>query len=277
MTKPKGRTGTVILSQPVKKPPRNKGRTLRLPPWQPPPAVTRRVARIPPVAGVLAAFAFLVFGLFSASVLGAVLWPTRLAVAGPNQAQRLSLDVLTPPAAPRLMVEPLSAELRAKGFHECNPHDAVGLGPYAPGRRLTRGRLLVPREGGHTKAFGYDVIVHFHGARAARINLAQTALGVSFVGIDAGDGSGPYERAFESPDAFPSLLASIEAQLKAASGDERAHIRHLGLTAWSAGYGAIREILKAARRQAGRCHRASRRPTRELQARRSQTSQGFIG
>lgn len=254
MTKPKRRVGgTQILRPPALKPTTNKGKTLRLPPWQtasgspasrPGTAPPPRPVRIPPVVGVVGAFAALLAGLFTATVIGALLWPTQVALAEPHQAQRLALDGLMPPEAPRLTPEPLTASLRAKGFHECNPHDAVGLGPYAKGRRLSKGKLLVPKAGGHTQAFGYDVLVHFHGARAARIYLAQTALGVSFAGIDVGDGSGPYETAFSSPKAFEALLASIEKQLKKTSGDERAHIRHLGLTAWSAGYGAIREILK---------------------------------
>ena len=31
-----------------------------------------------------------------------------------------------------LKLEPLTPALRQKGFHECNPHDPLGLGPYAP-------------------------------------------------------------------------------------------------------------------------------------------------
>ncbi len=247
MTKPKRRAGgTLILPQPAPKPPRKAGKTVRLPPWQGSAAPQRPGTErptLPPVTGVLAAFVMLVFGLFMASVIGALLWPPQLAFAEPHQAQRLSFRALIPPTPPRPSIETLDATLRAKGHHECNPRD-VGLGPYAEPRPLSKGRLLIPKEGGHTQAHGYDVLVHFHGARAARIYLAQTALGVSFVGIDAGDGSGPYERAFQNPMAFPALLASVESQLRKASGDERAHIRHLGLTAWSAGYGAIREILK---------------------------------
>ncbi|MCU0690569.1 MAG: hypothetical protein MUF54_04140 [Polyangiaceae bacterium] len=194
--------------------------------------------------GVLGAFSLLALILAVASVAGAVFRPTRIPIAEAHQAQRLSLGVLRRPSVPRLTIEPLDATLRAKGFHECNPHDALGLGPYAPGRPLTSGKLLIPKRGGHTQSHGYDVLVHFHGQRAARIYLTQTALGVAFVGIDVGEGSGPYEKAFQNPGAFPALLASIEAHLQHASGDSNAHIRHLGLTAWSAGYGAIKEILK---------------------------------
>jgi hypothetical protein len=63
------------------------------------------------------------------------------------------------------------------------------------------------------------------------------------VGIDLGNSSGPYERAFEDPQAFTRLLAGITRGLVQESGDPRAHIRHLALSSWSAGYGAVKRIL----------------------------------
>lgn len=148
-------------------------------------------------------------------------------------------------AAPRkLTLEPLTAALRHKGFHECNPHDPLGLGPYRPYRNVSMGQILVPQQGGHTADMGYDVLVHFHGHEPARKILVQVARGVVFVGIDKGLGSGPYADAFKDPDVFPTLRRSITHALQAESGDARAHIRHLALTAWSAGYGAVNEILK---------------------------------
>ena len=145
---------------------------------------------------------------------------------------------------PILTAQPLTPELRHRGYNECYPYDFVGLGPYAPYRKVRVGRIAIPQKGGHTKDFGYDVIVHFHGQNAMRMTLAQVARGVSFVGIDLGIASGPYSDAFQSREAWPALRKSIESALKAQSGDSRAHIRHLGLTAWSAGYGAVNEILK---------------------------------
>jgi hypothetical protein len=76
------------------------------------------------------------------------------------------------------------------------------------------------------------------------MTLAQVAKGVAFVGIDLGIASGAYSDAFATPEAWPNLKRSIESALKAQSGDSRAHIRHVALTAWSAGYGAVNEILK---------------------------------
>lgn len=147
-------------------------------------------------------------------------------------------------APPKLTLEPLTEALRRKGFRECNPHDPLGLGPYRPWKSLSMGQILIPQRGGHSADMGYDVVVHFHGHDAARKVLVQVARGVVFVGIDKGIGSGPYSDAFQNPDVFPTLLRSITHALQAESGDDRAHIRHLALSAWSAGYGAVNEILK---------------------------------
>jgi len=157
---------------------------------------------------------------------------------------RLELPQLLAAQPARLSLAPLTAEQRAKGYHECNPADPVGIGPYKPYRNLCMGRMLVPQKGGQTEDGGYDVVVHFHGYEATRKTLVQVARGVVYVGIDKGLNSGPYERAFASPEAFPTLLGSIEKGLKAESGNPDAHVRHLALTAWSAGYGAVNQILK---------------------------------
>jgi hypothetical protein len=144
----------------------------------------------------------------------------------------------------RLTAAPLGNELRRKGFNECNPYDVLGLGPYSPYRRVYRGRIAIPQKGGHTADFGYDVLVQFHGHTAVMKTLVQVARGISYVGIDLGLGSGPYADAFTAVESWRTLLASITAALQEHAGDERAHIRHLALSAWSAGYGAVNEILK---------------------------------
>lgn len=138
---------------------------------------------------------------------------------------------------------PLTPELMQKGFGPCNPPDPLGLGPYRPYLPLTQGRLAMPQKGGATEDFGYDVLIHFHGSDAIRKTVVQVARGIALVAIDKGNGSGPYEEAFRNPAVFDLLRQSIEGALKRESGDPRAHIRHLGLSAWSAGYGAVLGIL----------------------------------
>lgn len=170
----------------------------------------------------------------------------RLALAervGLPEAQAAPAPAAQAPALPRL-IGPISAELRAKGFNECfmpDPGPGAYL-PYRPGP--VGGRLFFPKEGGHTEDFGYDVIVHFHGAEPVRKTLVQVSDNLVYLGIDLGIASGPYEKAYESPQTFTYLLTGLEKALKAQAGDERAHIRHLGISAWSAGYGAVNAILR---------------------------------
>ncbi len=173
-----------------------------------------------------------------ATALNSVTTYALLEVAAPRIAVARALH------KSKLVAKTLTPELRKRGYNECNPYDFEGLGPYAPYRRLRMGRIAIPQKGGHTKDFGYDVIVHFHGLNAMRMTLTQVARGVAFAGVDLGIASGAYSEPFTSPELWPALKRSIESALKAQSGDERAHIRHLALSAWSAGYGAVNEILK---------------------------------
>ena len=153
---------------------------------------------------------------------------------------------LPPSSSPRVRPElaPLTDELRKKGYNQCNPPDPLGWGPYLPFVRCGMGHIAVPQRGGHTLDYGYDVIVHFHGAPPVRKTLVQVARGVVFVGVDLGIGSGKYSDAFKLRESFPEFRRTIEAALQRRSGQSQAHIRHLALSAWSAGYGAINEILK---------------------------------
>ena len=185
-----------------------------------------------------ASFVALALAGSCATALDSVTTYALLEVAAPKIAVARTLQ------KSKLVAKELTPELRRRGYNECNPYDFEGLGPYAPYRRLRMGRIAIPQKGGHTKDFGYDVIVHFHGLNAMRMTLTQVAHGVVFAGVDLGIASGAYSEPFTSPETWPTLKRSIESALKAQSGDERAHIRHLALSAWSAGYGAVNEILK---------------------------------
>lgn len=166
----------------------------------------------------------------------------------PRPAPVVVLDEVTVSAAPLPPREalPLTAEQRNLGFDECFLPDPVGLGPYAPYRK-TKGllaRIAIPQQGGHTEDLGYDVIVHFHGGDPVRKQFVQVVGGTVFVAVDLGVGSEKYERAFVPPERWPALKAEITRALREHTGDARAHVRHLALSAWSAGYGAVNEILK---------------------------------
>jgi len=200
---------------------------------------------VAPLVAVLGGCGALVVILLVCGVGGAYLARRHWATPTPSaQAQVVpTVDPVAVQYAPG-RVEPLSEALRRKGFNECNPHDPIGYGPYLPYHRMRMGRILVPQKGGHTADMGYDVMVHFHGYEPVRKVLVQTAHGIVYVGMDFGVGSGKYSKPFQNKDVFPRLRGYIEKALKKQSGDDRAHIRHLALSAWSAGYGAINQILK---------------------------------
>ncbi len=126
----------------------------------------------------------------------------------------------------------------------CNMADP-GYGIYYPWvKNLEIGRMLMPKRGALTADNGFDVIIHFHGGNAVRKMIADTARGIFVVGIDLGAGSGAYGRPFSDPELFRNLLNDIEESVAEYTNRPSAHIRKLGLTGWSAGYGAIRAILR---------------------------------
>jgi len=130
------------------------------------------------------------------------------------------------------------------GINPCDTKNP-GNGIYTPwDRSPTIGQLVMPQRGGITKDGAFDVMFHFHGHEAIRKEWVQVVDGAVLVGIDLGIGSLPYLAEFHSPIAFPQLVKSVEQAMARHTGTQPAHARHVGLSSWSAGYGAIQAILK---------------------------------
>ncbi|MCU0691760.1 MAG: hypothetical protein MUF54_10195 [Polyangiaceae bacterium] len=154
-----------------------------------------------------------------------------------------------------------SAEWKTAQNDELEPTDTARLADRArpatfdaePARRPLAEPIFWAR--GHTTTYvpsgfvpedgTYDMLVHFHGV-PTRMRPAFQAAGFDhavLVTVNLGLGSGPYEERFALPAAFPQLLASIERAM-----DEREATRglkrgRLALSGWSAGYGAIKQVL----------------------------------
>lgn len=175
----------------------------------------------------------------------ALAWPT-LAVAAPRQGARTE----TTKAAPRafVAVKPAPAtqtqkSAKDRGINPCLTPDP-GWGVYRPwDRGVSLGQALLPGRGGVTKSGQFDVIVHFHGHEAARKEWVRVMDGAVLVGIDLGIGSGAYSSTFANPQAFERLIGSVEELVAKRTGKPNAKARHIGITSWSAGYGAVGEIL----------------------------------
>ncbi|MEZ4440190.1 MAG: hypothetical protein R3B72_13930 [Polyangiaceae bacterium] len=147
------------------------------------------------------------------------------------------------PAAQPTASEPAREERSPKAENPCNTRDP-GFGAYERWNHdIAFGQALIPEQALDAQG-AFDLIIHFHGHEAARKAFVPVGRGIVFVGIDEGTGSVAYARRFHDPRAFGRLVASIRDQVAARTRRPEARLRHLALSSWSAGYGAVREILK---------------------------------
>jgi hypothetical protein len=148
-------------------------------------------------------------------------------------------------AAVHAMMDELPAESeRTSGCH----FEERGDGDYGAPRRLTLAeslapvRLLVPAGRALADDGSFRLLVHFHGADPVRKQLAPEGMDLVIATVDAGTGSHAYARAL-SKGAFAEIVRAAEREVAAASGVSRAWARAVVVSSWSAGYGAVAQIL----------------------------------
>ena len=107
---------------------------------------------------------------------------------------------------------------------------------HPPGRRekLELGTLFFPAK--LKLKNNTPLLIHFHGGMWLP-EVAAMRVNTAVITIQLGAGSGVYARAFAEPNRFRQLLQEAEAKVGVTFAP-------LTLSGWSAGYGAIREILK---------------------------------
>jgi hypothetical protein len=152
-------------------------------------------------------------------------------------AKAIGQDTVPPPASqnPSPMTE--STREHARITQSELPGDArsLDIGLRNPVR------LFVP-EG--TKLERPRILIHFHGASFIpeyAVSRGDARYVVATVHIASG--SGAYERPFEDPAVFDSLLAAVTRELTDLAGAQ-VTIEDVTLSAFSAGYGAIRALLR---------------------------------
>jgi LysM repeat protein len=130
------------------------------------------------------------------------------------------------------------------GINPCLSKDP-GFGVYEKWTKsgLSFGQALIPGRGGLTKSGQFDVMFHFHGHDPARKEWVKVMDGAVFVGVTLGIGSGVYSQQFSNPEAFKRLISQVEQVVAEHHGRKSAKVRKVGLSAWSAGYGAVEQIL----------------------------------
>ncbi len=163
--------------------------------------------------------------------------------ATPNPAATTDGQGLPPPlpsgAPPRALEELPADDERAAGCHFAER----GFGDYGEWRKLPLGRVLVPAGRAVAGDGSFRLLVHFHGAEPVRKQLAPEGLDLVIAAIDAGVGSRAYDRALADPAAFDQLVAAVEAEVASANHLPAARARSVALSSWSAGYGAVAQIL----------------------------------
>lgn len=92
-----------------------------------------------------------------------------------------------------------------------------------------------------------ELTLHFHGATWFVIQEHQRhGLGTPLVVLELGQGSTVYRRPFEDPARFDHLLDTVVQELRKQRGAaDNAHVAAVNITSFSAGYGAVREIVKS--------------------------------
>jgi hypothetical protein len=107
--------------------------------------------------------------------------------------------------------------------------------PVGRREQLSLGTLFIPQK--LSVKGSIPLFLHFHGATWLPEVAAARHGGTAVLAIQLGSGSRVYQKAFAEPGTFNKLLAEAEAKAGVRFGP-------VGLTAWSAGYGAVREILR---------------------------------
>ncbi len=111
------------------------------------------------------------------------------------------------------------------------------------GRRmnLSLGTLFLPQN--VDRQHRVPLVVHFHGAAwLAEVSAEEFDARAAVLAVHLGSGSGVYGRAFSNPARFRELLDEASRAM-GANADVR--FDPVILTGFSAGYGAIREILRS--------------------------------
>jgi hypothetical protein len=107
---------------------------------------------------------------------------------------------------------------------------------HPPGLRqkLTLGTLFVPEKLKGKRRI--NLLLFFHGGDWLPELAAAQQRNLAVITVQAGSGSSTYEKLFADPAAFPKLLAEAQAAANATFAE-------IELAGWSAGCGALRQIL----------------------------------
>ena len=130
-----------------------------------------------------------------------------------------------------------------------NPAQAAAVEPVLPNHQVTEtpwGPLFIPESLLNEQKVPL-LIIHFHGsAELVRDALLESGLSAALLNMERPGLSAKYEREFVDPKSFERLVSHCMKILTAKTGQPQAlHApTRLMVSSFSAGFGAVREILK---------------------------------
>jgi hypothetical protein len=125
--------------------------------------------------------------------------------------------------------------------------------PTATGRSVTLTslgtayKLFIPNNYLHRPQDATDILVHFHGdPQTVWNNAAYAKLNAVVVTVNLGAGSSSYQTPFQNDTTlFGDLLTEARTTLRSQSDfSDTLNFDKLAVSSFSAGYGAVREVLK---------------------------------
>jgi hypothetical protein len=171
------------------------------------------------------------------ALVGALSYPTAVHGEPASTVARVA------PAAFR--ARSAEAELRAA----VTPAEALTTVTYERWHGTSFGAYLAPKGAFWSDDGGIDVVVHFNAAMLAGRSWQASGANAVIVSAAFGSyGSGAYQEAMADPGRFGRMVSEVVASVSAQSKPGmKLHVRHLGLVAWSAGFGAVGRILAVPR------------------------------
>lgn len=129
------------------------------------------------------------------------------------------------------------------GVYPCVTPDP-GFGAYSKWVQVApMAHVLAPTQMRLDDEGRFDVLFHFHGREPIRKEWVKVMEGPVLVAIDIGIDSGAYATAFSDPRTFSSVVQAVELEVAKRAGAPRATSGRIALSSWSAGFGAIEQIL----------------------------------
>jgi hypothetical protein len=118
---------------------------------------------------------------------------------------------------------------------------AIDTSAFEAWTLLSKGRFIAPRDFGLDQQGRFDLVIHLHGDEPIRRELVKSDARFVLYTLTL-DPSQGYAPIFNGAGSFQALVAELEQNISKRSG-RAAHVEHVALSAWSAGFVGVEAAL----------------------------------